>query len=199
MPRWRRAWPVLSSASAGAYAPPGWRPLRIEFDTPRPRRPDLAEEVFRCPVRYGAPAITIVLRHRDLDARGGRHGGSPVTLADLARDRMGPAPRSRFEVIVEQVRVQVLGGAVSVDAAARAMDISVRSLQRELSAAGADFRGLVNAARSQRAVELIRQGDVSLTAISAELGYSSPANFTRAFRAATGRSPRAFRALAVRS
>ena len=176
-----------------AYSPPGWRPLRVELDTPRPRRPDLAEAVFGCPVRYGAPAIAVVLRPRDLAARARPAAGPLVTLADLARDRMGPAPRSRLEVIVEQVRVQVLSGSVSVEAVARAMDLSVRSLQRELNGAGTDFRALAALARQERAVALMRQGDASITAIAAELGYSAPANFTRAFRKATGLSPREFR------
>ncbi len=175
-----------------AYAGPEWRPLRVELDSPGPRR-DVVDELFRCPVRHGARAISIVLRHRDLAMRGRRAGGRIVTLADLARDRMGPAPRSRLEVIVEQVRVQVLSGSASLDAVARAMDLSVRSLQRELNAAGTDFRGLAGLARRQRAAELMRQSDASITAIAAELGYAAPANFARAFRKATGRTPREFR------
>ncbi len=177
-----------------AYTQPGWRPLRIELDTPRPRQPDRAEELFRCPVHYAAPAVTIVLRHGDLSLRGNRLGGPLITLADLARDRMGPAPRARFEVILEQIRIQVLGGSVSIEAAARAMDISIRSLQRELNQAGTDFRSLVRVERQRRATQLLRHGRTSITAIAADLGYASPANFTRAFRKATGTVPRDLRA-----
>ena len=40
------------------------------------------------------------------------------------------------------------------------------------------------------------QTDVSITRIAAELGYSTPANFSRAFRNATGLNPSALRAAA---
>jgi AraC-like DNA-binding protein len=45
----------------------------------------------------------------------------------------------------------------------------------------------------QRATEMLRDGTVSITNISEDLGYSSPAGFTRAFRKATGFGPREFR------
>ncbi|NNC01088.1 helix-turn-helix domain-containing protein, partial [Corallococcus exiguus] len=66
-------------------------------------------------------------------------------------------------------------------------------LQRELNRAGTDFRNLANTARIQRATELLRHANGSITRVSAEMGYSSPANFARAFRKATGRAPREFR------
>ena len=91
---------------------------------------------------------------------------------------------------VEQIRAQVLTGSVSIDRAAQSMDTSVRTLQRELNRAGTDFRSLASAARIQRATELLRHTKGSITRVSAELGYSSPANFARAFRKATGRGPR---------
>lgn len=94
---------------------------------------------------------------------------------------------------MEQIRAQVLAGSVSIDSAAQSMDTSIRTLQRELSRAGTDFRSLANAARLQRATELLRHTNGSITRVSAEMGYSSPANFARAFRKATGDGPREFR------
>ncbi len=49
-------------------------------------------------------------------------------------------------------------------------------------------------ARAGRAEELPRHTDVSITRIAAELGYSTPANFSRAIRNATGLNPSALRA-----
>jgi AraC-like DNA-binding protein len=82
---------------------------------------------------------------------------------------------------------------VSIDSTAQSMDTSVRTLQRELNRAGSDFRSLANAARLHRATELLRHTNGSITRVSGEMGYSSPANFARAFRKATGRGPREFR------
>jgi AraC-like DNA-binding protein len=172
-----------------------WRPLRIELDIPRPPRTAAFEDMFQCPVIFGAPTMTVVVERGQLDARGPASAGTApiITIADVARDRRGPAPRDALGVIIEQIRLQVRGGAVSVDATARAIDTSVRSLQRELGRHGADFRSLANAARAQRAAELLRHSEASITRIAAELGYSTPANFTRAFRKATRLTPSGFR------
>ncbi|MFO1142146.1 MAG: helix-turn-helix domain-containing protein [Amaricoccus sp.] len=82
---------------------------------------------------------------------------------------------------------------MSLDGTARALDVSRRSLQRALSREGTDFRSIANAIRARRAAELLRGTSASVTTIAAELGYSTPANFARAFRNATGLPPEAFR------
>jgi len=176
-----------------AYLPPDWRPLRVELDVGRPRQTGLLEDLFRCPVHFNAPAVTIVAERHRLFASARRASSPLVTLEDVVRDRRSGAPRHLLDVVAQQIRAQVLTGAVSIDSAARSMDTSVRTLQRELHQAGADFRRLAGAARVQRAAELLRHMNGSITRVSAELGYSSPANFARAFRKATGSGPREFR------
>ncbi|MDI7862660.1 AraC family transcriptional regulator [Rhizobiaceae bacterium n13] len=176
-----------------AYLPRDWRPMRIELDIDRPRQTGLLEDVFQCPVHFNAPAVTVVMDRHHLSAAP-RHAASPiVTLEDVARDRRGGAPRDLLDVIMEQIRAQVLTGSVSLESAAQLTDTSVRTLQRELARAGTDFRSLASAARVQRATELLRHTNGSITRVAAELGYSSPANFARAFRKATGGGPREFR------
>lgn len=176
-----------------AYLPPDWRPLRIELDTDRPHQAGLFEDVFQCPVLFNAPAVTVVMERHHLTAAPRRASWPIVTIEDVARDRRGGAPRGLLDVVMEQIRAQVLTGSVSIDGAAQSIDVSVRTLQRELNRAGTDFRNLANAARVQRATELLRHTNGSITRVSADLGYSSPANFARAFRKATGRGPREFR------
>ena len=196
----RDGYDMIASAAAGvllsvfrAYLPVDWRPLRIELDISKPRQAELIEDVFQCPVHFNAPAVAIVTESRYLSA-GLRHVPSPiVTLEDVERDRQGGAPRELLDVVLEQIRAQVLAGSVSIDSAAQSMDTSVRTLQRELNRAGADFRSLANAMRYQRALELLRHTNGSITRVSAEMGYSSPANFARAFRKAGGSPPRDFR------
>lgn len=196
----RTGYDIIASAAAGvllsvlrAYLPVDWRPLRIELDIRKPRQPGLFEDVFQCPVLFNASAVTVVMERHHLHAAPRRASWSMITIEDVARDRRGGAPRDLLDVIVEQIRAQVLTGSVSIDSAALSMDTSVRTLQRELNRTGTDFRSLASAARIQRATELLRHTEGSITRVAAEMGYSSPANFARAFRKATGRGPREFR------
>lgn len=197
----RKGYESVASAAAGellslfrAYLPPDWRPLRIELDTDRPAQTSLFEDVFQCPVLFNASAVTIVTERHHLSAVSNDTTTWPiVTIEDVARDRRGGPPRDFVDIVVEQIRAQIRTGSVSVDGAAQLIDTSVRTLQRELHLAGTDFRSLANAAKAQRADELLRHTNGSIARISAELGYSSPANFARAFRKATGRAPREYR------
>ncbi|KRE12303.1 hypothetical protein ASE66_17235 [Bosea sp. Root483D1] len=191
---------MIAGAAAGvllsvvrAHLPFDWRPLRVELDINRPRQTGLFEDLFQCPVMFNAPAVTIVVERRHLSAASRCASWPIVTIEDVARDRPGGAPRGLLDIVMEQIRAQVLTGSVSIDHVARPLGTSVRTLQRELDRIGTDFRSLTNAARIQRATELLRHMNGSITRVSAEMGYSSPANFARAFQKATGRTPSEFR------
>jgi transcriptional regulator GlxA family with amidase domain len=96
-------------------------------------------------------------------------------------------------VVSAQIWAQVLSGAVSIDSTARALDTSIRSLQRALECNGTDFRTLATSIRIRRAKELLTGTGLPITEIATQLGYSAPANFARAFRKATGSAPQDFR------
>jgi AraC-like DNA-binding protein len=177
-----------------SYLPAGWRPQRIELDIPLSRTPTLFEEIYQCPVGFGSSGVSVSFdaRHLDLDRRSSQQ--RPVTLGDLARLRFQPGSLDGFSgAIVAEVWAQVLAGAPSLDSAARALDTSVRTLQRALNREGTDYRGLVNVVRVERAKELLAGSPASITSISAQLGYATPANFARAFRKATGIVPKEYR------
>ncbi len=178
-----------------SYAPASGRPLAIEFDLPRPRQTGRFEETFGCPVRFDAPRLAVRFPAVLLAARRPPGAGRRlVTIEDLARSRLSPASRDDFVgAVAAQIWTQVLAGAVSLDGVAQAFDASTRTLQRALNRNGVDFRSLANGIRARRAAELLRGAPASVTEIAAELGYSTPANFARAFRKATGLAPDAFR------
>lgn len=190
----------VASAAAGelisifrAYLPDNWRPIRIELDIPRPTRTSHFEDVFQCPVTFDAPAVTIVTERHRMMATSKRLSRSILTLEDVARDRAGGAPQVLIEVAFAQIRAQLLTGDVSIEEVARSMETSVRTLQRELNRAGADFRTLTSTVKIERATELLHDTTVTITSISEDLGYASPAGFSRAFRKATGLGPREYR------
>lgn len=200
-----RGWPGYVHVACGtagvmlslfrSYLPSNWLPRHVELDIPRPRSASFFEEAFSCPVVFDASAVSICFDARLLNGPATRHPSTRlVTIEDVARSRMGPASLDNFRgVVIAQIWAQVLSGEGSIDSTARALDTSVRSLQRALSHDGTDFRELVNVVRVQRAKELLEGTQASITEISNELGYSAPANFARAFRKATGAAPQDFR------
>ena len=97
------------------------------------------------------------------------------------------------ELNAERIRTLREQRAWSQEHLATVAGLSTRTLQRSLQEYGTDFRSLGNAIRAKRAAELLRGTNASVTDISAELGYSAPANFARAFRKATGLAPEDFR------
>jgi hypothetical protein len=99
-----------------AYLPPGWRPLRVELDVPRPRRGTPFEDVFQCPVVFDAPVAAVSLEARLLDAPRRSSDGRLLTLEEVARARLEPASRDDLVGVVSaQIWAQVLAGAVSID------------------------------------------------------------------------------------
>jgi AraC family transcriptional regulator len=62
---------------------------------------------------------------------------------------------------------------------------------------GASPHAYLASLRVARAQALLAETDLSISEVSARVGYSSPSHFTKAFRQATGLAPRAYRAALV--
>jgi AraC-like DNA-binding protein len=72
-------------------------------------------------------------------------------------------------------------------------DLSPRTLQRRLSAAGWTYKSLVDDVRFAVARQRVAQTDVLLKALATDLGFAEQASFTRAFRRWAGVTPREYR------
>ena len=81
-----------------------------------------------------------------------------------------------------------------LEGVSRALGLSSRSLRRRLQEEGVSFRELQSHARLAMADQWLADPHRSITDIGLELGYSDAANFSRAFRAARGRTPNEARA-----
>jgi AraC-like DNA-binding protein len=77
--------------------------------------------------------------------------------------------------------------------AAQEFNISERTLRRRLADLKVSYRSLVDQARHERAVDLLRRTPGSLSEIALATGFSDARNFRRAFKRWTGMLPGDFR------
>jgi AraC-like DNA-binding protein len=81
----------------------------------------------------------------------------------------------------------------TAESIARRLAVTTRTLRRQLRAEGATFAGLVDRARLECALRLLRDVTLGTETIALQLGFSEMSAFSRAFRRWTGQSPAAFR------
>jgi AraC-like DNA-binding protein len=122
----------------------------------------------------------------------------PITQADpVVRSMLRPYAerrvahiRSSWTATVDEL---LAAGSTGLAEIARVLAVSSRTLQSRLEAEGTTFAALADAARRERAMALLSQPDLPVTAIAARVGFATPSAFTRAFRRWTGKSPSEYR------
>ncbi|SOB77156.1 AraC-type DNA-binding protein [Marinobacter sp. LV10R510-11A] len=81
----------------------------------------------------------------------------------------------------------------SLEAMAERFCVSSRTLKRRLAEKETSYREIVEAVLKDRAIQLLRYTNQSVSEIGYELGYGDLSNFSRAFRKWTGKSASEFR------
>jgi AraC-like DNA-binding protein len=80
-----------------------------------------------------------------------------------------------------------------LDAVARLLRVSRRTLTRRLRQGGTTFRGVLEARQQRQAEALLRDPQLDVAEVAYSLGYGDPANFGRACRRWFGMSPGQYR------
>jgi AraC-like DNA-binding protein len=105
------------------------------------------------------------------------------------------APSKSFAGTTKQlVKAYAADGWLTVNQASDASGVSLRTLQRRLSAEGTTYLEVLEDARSEMARDLLENTDAPLSEIATKLGYSNQSNFTRAFLRWASVLPSEFRA-----
>ncbi len=98
--------------------------------------------------------------------------------------------------IVSQVRKQLIvamdGADSSIQAIAKSMGLSSRSLQRRLAEEQTSFNDLLAAVRADFAKRYLTRGTVSASEVGYLIGFAEPPAFFKAFKRWTGMTPREF-------
>ena len=175
----------LLRLAAGA----SWRPNEIHFEGAPPAHAEELAALAVRGVRFRSAQTVLVLPARILALP------LPRPDADVAPAPVQPpvAPTDFVGSLRATIHGLLQVGELALGTAAEAAGMSTRSLQRHLAGAGLNFGDVVDDVRFQLACGLLRDTHSKVVAVSAELGYTDSANFTRAFRRWAGVSPRVFR------
>ncbi len=81
----------------------------------------------------------------------------------------------------------------SMEDVAERLNMTTRTLRRQLQVFDTSYQDILADARKQRAITLLKATNLHIDEIAYELGYSDPSNFGRAFRKWTGKAPSDYR------
>jgi len=171
-------------------------PVWVEMLRPCPEAgPQPYLDYFNCPARFGCEFTRIALDVRVMDDE--LHGANP----ELALQNDEVVIRYLQEMdksdIVTWVRGLIIknlsSGTLSKTSIASQLHMSPRNLQFKLAAQGTSYQEILDITRQELALAYIEQRRLAITEIAYLLGFTDSANFTRAFRRWTGKSPSEFR------
>ncbi|MGW8369322.1 MAG: AraC family transcriptional regulator ligand-binding domain-containing protein [Gammaproteobacteria bacterium] len=172
-----------------------WTPSRTSLAHRPPKGAALSKyrETFGSDIEFDAPRYEFAVPCAVLDMR------NPVLLPGLEKTILRVAEREleearRQDDLVETVRRKVVEmlrdeRAVQLDAVAKALGTTSRTLQWRLRAAGTTFEDVFGMLREQLAIELLRDSELPIAMISNRLGFSEPSGFARWSRRRFNKSP----------
>ena len=147
-------------------------------------------------VSYSKPACQIRFAAQWLETRFVTHHPHALKAAIELCERENVLFSQNAEDIVGQVRSKIVLGSEGYPSAediAAHLNLTPRTLRRKLQLDHTGYKQLLEEARLRDALTMLGTTKLDIQAIAQRLGYNNPANFSRAFRAWRGVSPRSYR------
>ena len=148
--------------------------------------PVLQFNAAQAEIRFDARYLALPLRRDEKALQQMLQRALPLTVLQYRRDRL----------LVQQVR-QALGNPAvashNAETLAAALNMSPRSLHRQLQEEGASLQQLKDEVRFERAKDLLLRTTKPIKQVAAASGFRNEKSFMRAFREWTGLSPLLFR------
>ena len=172
--------------------------LEFQFPYPPPDWAALYADHFPGAVEFGGRTLRIRIPRSELSVPcvAADSAAHEAALRDCRREaqEVDQAPGAETLQFVKTRLAIVDNDYPSLEALAKALAVSPRTLIRRLRAAGASYRALIDEARAARACWRLAHTADPIETIAADLGYADTSNFSRTFRRWRAMSPSQYRA-----
>lgn len=168
------------------------KPLAVGFVHEKPISQTLFRQYLGCEVEFSCkntyiafPVSILTLKVEKAD---------PVLRALLdqqANTLLDVLPRGdQFEQqLYKHLLTAMQDGQATIEAVAKAMNMSARTLHRRLTGRSLEFKVLLQKTRYELANQYLKESRLTLSEIALLLGYSEQSAFSRAFKQWTGETP----------
>lgn len=171
------------------------RPRRFDFEFKQPPYAALYAKIFPGPLQFGQPhsavwfdgsAIAMPVRREEQALR--------IFLQAAPGNVIGPwLSEQAVSARVRDVLQRMSPALPDLPATAKALHLSMSTLQRHLATEGTSFQSLKDQLRRDLAIVRLNTSTVPLAALAADLGFADSAAFQRAFKSWTGSAPGSYR------
>ncbi len=166
---------------------------RLEFSSPRPERLAEYSQFFDAPAKYDRDTTFLAFNASALRWPVVRTEKSVRAFLRKAPGNIVVRYRQEHGLIL-QIREQLLATRPEdwpgCEQIAHGLHMSSATLRRRLAAEGQSIGEIKDSIRQVRAGQLLADDRYTISEIAAELGYSEPSAFHRAYRKWTGKTPR---------
>jgi AraC-like DNA-binding protein len=180
------------------------RPLlleRIEFEFPEPEYSDEFYLMFPCRHKFGQSANRVTFSKKFLSLPITQDSESLISFLHHAPESLLTQYRADHSISAEIKRLLLHRNGPKVEfeqlgfeEVAQELKMTTHTIRRRLKEEGNSFQEIKDSIRREQAIMMLENPQLSLQAISEQLGFSETAAFNRAFKKWTGMTPGAFRA-----
>ncbi|MFX3632371.1 MAG: helix-turn-helix domain-containing protein [Candidatus Pristimantibacillus sp.] len=150
------------------------------------------EAYFGCPIRIGATCNRLTLHRSDLDRPFVSYNEELLEILTPVLDQsLNEQQRSRSisETVKWIMKRSLTGGRPDIQAVAKELGMSDRTLQRRLTDENTSFKQLLAQARHEQAREYLADPLLDIKEVAFLIGYEDQNSFYRAFRLWEGDTP----------
>ena len=171
-------------------------PLQVDFQHEAPEDLSEYQRIFNCEIRFSCPETCLYFSEDYLGFTLPQADKTMLSMVEPCAEELLLSLTSS-NAFADQVTSVLAGllknGEPGLNQLATSMEMSVRTLQRQLQEEGMSYQQLLEHVRHKLAVIYIAQPQLSLTGIACLLGFAEQSSFQRAFKRWTGETPGRYR------